>query len=308
MPALTVDARRPLRWPCPGAVAWGDDPFGLWVELAFAGVVQRFRWMEPGEFMMGSPRDEAGRDDDEGPQHRVRLSQGFWLADSVCTQALWLAVTGHNPSHFKGQPDLPVEQVSRNDVQGFLSRVQGSLPAGVQAALPTEAQWEYACRAGTTGPFSFGDQIDPTRVNHDGRHPYAGGAQGEYRQRTVPVKSLPPNAWGLHEMHGNVWEWCADGVRQYSRKVQVDPESPQGGQRAVRGGSWGLGGYCRSALRRAFGPGDASAGLGFRLALRSMDGPGQAGAAERPFGVEVGGARQGPAEPGPGAREGESVW
>ena len=193
-----------------------------------------------------------------------------------------------------------MELVSWDDVQGFLSRVQGSLPAGVQAALPTEAQWEYACRAGTTGPFSFGDQIDPTRVNYDGRFPYADGAHGENRQRTVPVKSLPPNAWGLYEMHGNVREWCADGMRQYSRKVQVDPEGPQGGLRAVRGGSWGsLGRLCRSAVRDADVPEDAHAELGFRLALRSMDGPGQAGAAERPFGVEAGGARQGPAEPGP---------
>ena len=282
---------------------FGIDDHGLWADVSIRAVVQRFRWIEPGEFRMGSPPQEAGRLEDEGPQHLVWLSAGFWLADSACTQALWQAVMGDNPSHFKGDGALPVEQVSWDDVQRFLARVQAELPPGVQAVLPTEAQWEYACRASTTTPFSFGEQIDPTQVNYDGDHPYAGGRKGEYRQRTVPVKSLPPNAWGLHEMHGNVFEWCADGLRKYTRRSATDPRGPEGGRRAVRGGSWLYSGWgCRSAYRIALEPGDAVGSLGFRLALRSMVQPGEDRAAERPAGAVAGGARPGPAEPGPARR------
>ena len=297
---LTLEARTPACWPVPGACAWGDDRHGLWADVSIRGVVQRFRWIEPGEFRMGSPPQEAERSDTEGPQHLVRLSEGYWLADSACTQALWQAVMGNNPSRFTGDDALPVEKVSWDDVQRFLARVQAELPPGVQPLLPTEAQWEYACRYGTTNPFSFGEQIDPTQVNYDGNHPYAGGRKGEYRKRTVPVKSLPPNAWGLHEMHGNVWEWCADGLREYTRRAVTDPRGPEGGRRAVRGGSWSdLGGWCRSAGRDAHGPGLAVAFLGFRLALRSMVQPGEGQAAERPAGAVAGGARPGPGGAGP---------
>jgi formylglycine-generating enzyme len=289
----SLTERRPPAWPPPGAVAWGDDRYGLWAEYRFGGVVQRMRWVEPGEFLMGSPDAEPQRWDDEGPRHLVRLTEGFWLADSACTQAMWEAVMGQNPSDFKGEPELPVEQVSWDDVQRFLVRVQEQLPAGMQAELPTEAQWEYACRADTNTPFSLGDNIDPSVVNYDGNRPYAGGAKGAFRKCTVPVKSLPPNGWGLHEMHGNVWEWCADGLRKYTVEPQQDPVGPGGGDRVVRGGSCTHDGRgCRSAERGALQPGDASGYLGFRLALRSMAKSGPAEDAERPSGFEAGGARR----------------
>ena len=259
---------------------FGMDSFGVWAELTLStqhgSATQRFRWIEPGTFLMGSPEGEAERGSDEGPRHSVTLTQGFWLADSACTQALWQAVMGNNPSHFKDNPGNPVENVSWNDVQPFLRKL-GELLPGCAAALPTEAEWEYACRAGTGTPFSFGTQITPEQVNYNGNYPYAGGGKGLYREKTVPVKSLPPNAWGLYEMHGNVWEWCADGQRNYDGQPQLDPVGPiiqEGADTppAVRGGSWSINaGRARSACRYALHPGIASRFRGFRLCLRSIE-------------------------------------
>ncbi len=277
--------------PPPGASGWGDDPHGVYADLQFGSVHQRFRWLEAGEFWMGSPEGEAERFDDEGPMHRVKLTRGFWLADTACSQALWMAVMGKNPSHFRGDDRRPVEQVSWDDVQEFFWALQKRLPEGLQADLPTEAEWEYACRAGTPTPFSFGGQISPEKVNYHGGRPYAGGAEGEARRATVAVGSLPANGWGLYEMHGNVWEWCADGMREYTAQAQEDPVGPAGGRRVLRGGAWFyLGRSCRSAQRLAFEPGFADHSLGFRLALRSKDETGQGWA---------GGARQGPGGAGP---------
>ena len=272
--------RFPIPFPPPFASAWGDDAFGLWAGITLStqhgSATQRFRWIEPGTFLMGSPEDEPERRDNEGPRHAVTLTQGFWLADSACTQALWQAVTGTNPSDFKGDDQRPVEQVSWNDVQPFLRKLE-ELLTGCEAALPTEAEWEYACRAGTDTPFSFGAQITPEQVNYDGNYPYAGGGKGLCREKTVPVKSLPPNAWGLHEMHGNVWEWCADGQRKYDGQPQQDPTGPvpeegKDTPPAVRGGSWlNLARRARSACRYAFPPGNAFRDRGFRLCLRSIE-------------------------------------
>ena len=270
-------ARWPETFPPPFADAWGDDRYGLWAEFviktAHGSATQRMRWIEPGTFLMGSPDDEPERFDNEGPQHRVTLTRGFWLADTACTQGLWQAVTGGNPSRFKDDPQNPVEQVSWNDVQKFLRALEGLLP-GIEACLPSEAQWEYACRAGTTTPFSFGTQVTPAQVNYDGNFPYADGKKGEDRGRTVPVKSLPANDWGLYEMHGNVWEWCADDRRTYDEAPQQDPEGPaDSARRAVRGGSWiYVARDARSAYRNAYDPGLAGVIFvdpGFRLCLRS---------------------------------------
>ncbi len=257
--------------------------FGLWAEFEVRDVRQRMRWIEPGEFWMGSPDDEPERHSDEGPRHRVRITQGFWLADTSCTQALWQAVMGENPSSFKGDPRLPVEQVRWFDTQKFF---QGLTALGFPGAdLPTEPEWEYACRAGTQTPFHFGRQIDPGLVNYNGNHPYAGGAKGKYRQRTLPVKSFPANDWGLYQMHGNVWEWCKDGPRDYGKAAEaiVDPgfdvarsaPDPDGQRdknslRALRGGSWfDFAGYARAAFRLALPPWYQSHTLGLRFVLRS---------------------------------------
>lgn len=262
--------------PHPWACAYGEDHDGLWQAFEVAGVRQVMRWIPPGTFLMGSPEGEAKRLDRER-QHRVTLTQGYWLADTACTQALWQAVMGDNPSRFTEDQENPVERVSWNDITDrFLPALNERIP-GLQLELPTEAQWEYACRAGTTGPFAFGDQITPEQVNYNGNYPYAEGQKGQYRKKTVPVKALAMNAWGLYQMHGNVWEWCADEYADYPEGDAIDPKGPpalqdnkEGRQRVLRGGGWNFsGGYCRSALRNAYRPDgrDVIFGLcGFRLA------------------------------------------
>jgi formylglycine-generating enzyme required for sulfatase activity len=234
--------------------------------LTYRGVRQAFRWLPPGRFLMGSPEDEHARENDE-LQHEVILTRGFWLAETACTQALWQAVMGQDPSHFKGER-RPVEQVSWNDAQDFIARLNGAVP-GLKARLPTEAEWEYACRAGTTTPFSFGEDITPEQVNYNGDYPYRGGNKGLSRGETVEVASLPANPWGLYEMHGNVLEWCQDGYGNYPEGPVTDPTGPAtGGRRVLRGGSWIIyGRNARSAYRIRIEPGNRLDFYGFRLAL-----------------------------------------
>lgn len=281
---LTLETLQRPAW----ARECGRDRHGLYADLPVGSEVQRMRWIEPGEFIMGSPADEPERDGDEGPQHRVRISRGFWLADSACTQALWQAASrGPNPSRFTqqqgGGPQHPVEQVSWDEVQAWLGGLQPHLQGWADAALPTEAEWEYACRAGTRGPFWLGPDIRPAEVNYNGDHPYAGAPKGENRERTVPVKGLPANPWGLYEVHGNVFEWCADDLRDYSDAAVADPGLHARGmlpRRALRGGSWGGNArYARSAYRSAGEPAVRFDFIGFRFALRSTS-PGRQGALE----------------------------
>ncbi|WP_287463686.1 formylglycine-generating enzyme family protein [Accumulibacter sp.] len=286
-PFPSEDARRPPVLPPACASAWGDDAYGLWIDVDLAGVVQRFRWIEPGEFMMGSPADEPERGEREGPRHRVRLTTGFWLADTACTQALWLVVMGgENPSAFREDARNPVERVSWDEVSGaagFVQRV-ASLAPGVVAELPTESEWEYACRAGSETPFNVGATIGPEQANYNGNIPYAGGRKGEFRQKTVPVKSFAPNDWGLHEMHGNVWEWCADGLRDYADETVENPRgSGDPTTDVVRGGSWSVGaGALRSAFRGGWPRGSRNEFVGFRFALRSTNQEQEAGAERLP--------------------------
>ncbi len=255
----------PADFPAPWACDWGEDRYGLWMAFRYRGIRQCLRWIAPGEFLMGSPKSEAERYDDE-TQHRVILTRGYWLADTTCTQALWQVMMGDNPSRFKGE-DRPVENVSWDDTQRFIERLNELVPGG-GFRLPTEAEWEYACRAGTTTAFWFGDQITPEQVNYDGNHPYAGGRKGKYRNETVAVKALPCNGWGLYQMHGNVWEWCQDWLGDYPTETLVDPTGPVGGERRVlRGGSWVRdGGGVRSAYRSLDDPGRRYGNFGFRLA------------------------------------------
>ncbi len=262
------DSLYPPAFPTSWANEWGEDEFGLYLDWNFKAIVQRFRWILPGTFTMGSPETEAERGEDE-TQHLVTLTQGFWLADSACTQALWLAVMKNNPSYFDGEHDNPVEQVSWDNVRQFIQTINTQFP-DLQARLPTEAEWEYACRAGTTTPFSFGETITPESVNYDGTFPYAGAEKGLFREKTVSVKSLPPNPWGLYEMHGNVWEWCADWYGDYPTVAVVDPSGPSMEQecRVLRGGSWfDYAWWARSAYRNGLEPDYRNNSIGFRLAL-----------------------------------------
>ena len=254
----------PGKFPPEWAADWGHDTFGYFAALVVKGVRQCFRWLDPGAFMMGSPENEPERDDDER-HHRVVLTKGFWLADTTCTQGLWQAVMGENPSDFQGA-NRPVDSVSWEDAMAFIERLN-NLGPDLDFCLPTEAQWEYACRAGTPTPFSFGENITPDQVNYDGNFPYAGGKEGAYRKETVDVASLPPNPWGLYEMHGNVLEWCADWFGDYPQGEVVDPTGPSSGEfRVLRGGSWSrFGRFVRSAGRLGCEPGYRYHDAGFRL-------------------------------------------
>ncbi|MHB1424327.1 MAG: SUMF1/EgtB/PvdO family nonheme iron enzyme [Gemmataceae bacterium] len=230
------------------------------------GVDMTFAWIPPGTFLMGSPTTEESRVDDE-TQHRVTLTHGFYLGIHPVTQAQWQAVMGDNPSHYKGG-DRPVEQVSWDDCQAFCAKLVHR--TGKRFRLPTEAEWEYACRAGTTTPFHFGDTIGTDQANYQGKYPYGRGKQGVYRKQTTPVGSFPANAWGLFDMHGNVWEWCQDWYGPYPQGDIKDPQNSNNGYaRVLRGGSWSSSArFCRAASRGWVAPGFRFNDGGFRVAFR----------------------------------------
>ncbi len=246
-----------------------------------------------GEFVMGSPADEPERQDDEGPRHRVRL-EGFLIGQTPITQAQWRAVArlvpplGQrwqrelplNPSNFSGKPDSdqrPVEQVSWQQAIECCRRLAAI--TGDAYTLPSEAQWEYACRAGTTTPFAFGETISPELANYRGSESYANGPKGEYRQQTTPVGMFAANAWGLQDMHGNVWEWCLDHWHGDYEGAPFDGgpwlnkhDDESGETRLLRGGSWFYyPGDCRSACRGHVQPGNADFNVGFRVVCLPQD-------------------------------------
>ena len=235
-------------------------------EVATNHLGMKFAWIPPGAFLMGSPPNEPDRSDDE-TQHKVTLTKGFHLGIHQVTQAQWQAVMGSNPSKFKGDGNLPVENVSWNDCVAFCEAL--GKKDGKTYRLPTEAEWEYACRAGTTTPFHFGDTISANQANYDGNSTYGNGKKGVYRQKTTPVGGFPANVWGLYDMHGNVLEWCADWFGPYREGDLRDPQGfVGGGGRVLRGGSWF---YfptdCRSAYRAGFAPGIRNSYCGCRVAL-----------------------------------------
>ena len=225
-----------------------------------------------GEFVMGSPDAEQGRSSDEGPQHRVRLRE-FWMGQTPITQAQWRAVMGTNPSEFKDQLDSdqrPVERVNWREAMAFCRQLADR--TGRDYTLPSEAQWEYACRAGTTSPFAFGGTITPELANYDGNYTYAGSPKGVYCEQTTAVGAFPANAWGLQDMHGNVWEWCLDHWHgSYASppgdgSAWVDSEDKNNAKRLLRGGSWSNDPrHCRSAFRPLIQPDDAYSYVGFRV-------------------------------------------
>jgi formylglycine-generating enzyme len=250
----------------------GTDRYGRWAELQVGNATQRMRWIESGEFLMGSPPTEVGRYDDEGPQHRVQITRSFWLADTACTQEFWLELLGGaNPAQFKSDPSvLPVESVSHDAVVSrFLTALGGILAGRPEVFLPTEAQWEYACRAGSRTAFFWGKVPNHERMNFDRQN-----------RGPVSVKRYAPNAWGLYQMHGNVWEWCDDHEHNYAaaaaKGLVLDPVGRRDAEpwapRTARGGSWFRGAnYCRSAARYADQRRGVNLFLGFRFALRSTN-------------------------------------
>jgi formylglycine-generating enzyme required for sulfatase activity len=239
-----------------------------------------------GDFMMGSPKDAKDRREDEGPQHRVWIKKPFYMGIYTVTQKQYQKVMGKNPSWFsasgsgKGDvkdmdtDDFPVEQVSWKDAREFcakLSALAREKKAGRKYRLPSEAEWEYACRARTTTPFHYGKSLSSKQANFDGNYPYGGAEKGPYLKRTCKVGSYKPNAWGLYDMHGNIWQWCEDWHKNdyYAESDKEDPKSTKRGDaRVLRGGSWYNGSWnCRAAYRRRVGPGGRNFNVGFRVVL-----------------------------------------
>jgi formylglycine-generating enzyme required for sulfatase activity len=268
-------------------------------------------WIPPGRFWMGSPATEQERRDSEGPQHLVQL-QGFFMSQTPITQAQWREVAGWkegpgeqwgrelklDPSRFQSKGEKknkvvrllegesnndqhPVENVSWWEAMEFCHRL--SKRTGRTYTLPSEAQWEYACRAGTTTPFHFGDTISPELANYRGDVAYADGPQGVYREQTTPVGMFPANAWGLHDMHGNEWEWCLDewhesyegaptDGRAWVDAAERENSNESKKRRLLRGGSWFyIPRYCRSAYRYRDRPDNAFSNVGFRVVCLPQD-------------------------------------
>jgi len=232
-------------------------------------------WIPPGTFTMGSPLTEKDRSSDEAPQMQVTISQGFWMSKYETTQAEYRSVMGENPSTFKGDDTRPVESGSWQDATNYCAKItaiersSGRLPMGYEYRLPTEAEWEYACRAVTTTATAFGDKLSSTQANFNGRYPYGGAAEGPYYGSSTPVGSYAPNPWGLYDIHGNVDEWCLDWLGAYPGGNVTDPRGAITGLfRVCRGGScYDHGPECRSASRDARSPNIPGYGIGIRPVL-----------------------------------------
>jgi formylglycine-generating enzyme len=222
-----------------------------------------FVWIRHGTFLMGSPPDEKNRERIES-QHKIRLSNGWFMGIHPVTQAQWRTVMGTNPSRFPGDT-LPVEQVTWHECHEFCKRL--TVMDGKPYRLPTEAEWEFACRAGTTTPFHFGETISTDQANFDGKYVHGDGQEGTCRQKTTPVGVFPPNAWGLYDFHGNVWEWCKDWYGPYPIEDSEDYDGPlHGAERVIRGGAWNqIPKRCRSAYRERADPMKRRKDVGFRI-------------------------------------------
>ena len=232
-------------------------------------------WIPPGEFLLGSPSSEAGRDLDEGPLTPVVIPEGFWLGRCEVTQAEYQAVMGRNPSQYSGFADYPVEKVSWEDAMAYCQRLTrlhrdtGAIPDSYEYRLPTEAEWEYACRAGSTTAYSHGDDRDGAELadfawftNNSDSSPHTVGAQR-------------PNPWGLYDMHGNVWEWCLDRLTEADRgQLHTNEVSTATGHlRVARGGSWLYSApHCRSANRDEYAAGNRCSDVGFRVVMAPSPG------------------------------------
>jgi formylglycine-generating enzyme required for sulfatase activity/tRNA A-37 threonylcarbamoyl transferase component Bud32 len=220
-----------------------------------------------GRFVMGSPSTEAGRSNDEGPPRTVNVSP-FFMGKYAVTQAQYQVVMGNNPSYFKSAK-RPVENVTWNEAVEFCDKL--SQKTGKTYRLPSEAQWEYACRAGAKTPFYFGETITPDLVNYDGNYPYGATSKGLYREQTTDVGSFGPNAFGLYDMHGQVWEWCSDRLHNNYNGAPTDGSSWVTGtndSRVLRGGSWNYAAvFCRSAVRDGYSADFRYRSFGFRVVL-----------------------------------------
>jgi formylglycine-generating enzyme required for sulfatase activity len=266
------DGQRPAG--SPGTSNDGAPDLDAWNESAAphldTGPFEGMVWIAPGRFVMGSPTEEPGRDPDEGPQTQVTLTRGFWIAIHEVTQAEYALVMGTNPSQHTGDTRHPVERVNWREAMNYCARLtrlresQETLPDGYAYRLPTEAEWEYACRAGTSSRFAHGDDLDERLIGD-----YAWFTENS-ESSTHPVGSRQPNPWGLYDVHGNVFEWCLDSATNSHPGGQVeDYRSPNSGLlRTARGGSWLYGAKAsRSANRDCYGETTRCSDLGFRIVL-----------------------------------------
>ncbi len=236
-----------------------------------------------GSFVMGSAASEFGHRVNEHPAHEVVIGNSFYLGVHPVTQQFFQRVMGRNPSRFHaangGSPEHPVEMVNWGDAAAFcdrLTRFEEEKAAGRSYRLPTEAEWEYACRAGKADtPFGQGASFNADHGNFDASHPYGEAAVGSPSAMTSPVIRYPANAWGLHDMHGNVWEWCADWYAEgyYRASPTRDPAGPtKGSMRVLRGGGWrNHGTACRAAYRNALAPHQRDSATGFRVVVMIND-------------------------------------
>ncbi len=236
------------------------------------GVKMTFVLVPPGKFRMGSPEDEKERqaDDRDEALHEVTLTEPFDLGKTEVTQAQYQALGLENPSKFKGA-DRPVEQVSWEEARDWAAQLTRKRADRYLYRLPTEAEWEYSCRGGrpSSCPFGIGDgrELSSRAANFNGFFPYGGADEGPYHESTRPVGSYKANVLGLHDLHGNVWEWCADRSGSYPREAVTNPIGPaEGLDRVFRGGGWSHEARdCRAARRNGAGPGSRHDFLGFRL-------------------------------------------
>jgi formylglycine-generating enzyme required for sulfatase activity len=265
------------------------------------GVEMKFAWCPPDTFLMGSPSSEEQREGYEGAdetQHQVSLTNGYWFGVHAVTRGQFArfiqsadyrteAEAGGGAYYYTGRKwrldpaknwqtpgfeqrdDHPVVCVSWNDTVAFCEWLAKQVGKGRSFRLPTEAEWEHACRGGTTTPFHFGETISTDQANYDGNHTYGRGRKGVYREKTTPVGNFPANAWGLFDMHGNVWEWCQDWYGPYQSEDKRDRQiCNPGTPRVLRGGCWYDGPWlCRSACRRGLDPGNRGSRCGCRVLL-----------------------------------------
>jgi formylglycine-generating enzyme required for sulfatase activity len=237
----------------------------------------RMVYIPPGTFTMGSPTNEPARNASEGPQTIVTLTRGFWMAKYEVSQADFLSVMGSNPSSFPYDPRLPVETINWTTATEYCQNLTKRelaaqrIPAGYSYRLPTEAEWEYACRAGTTTPFGIGDgkNLSSAEANFDGGFPYGSAPRGRYVESTTLPGTYSPNAWGLYDMHGNVWEFCSDWYGPFPGGSVIDPKGPATGtDHVLRGGGYSSPGQgCRSAKRDHRSPAFRNFIQGFRIVL-----------------------------------------
>ena len=284
--------RLPEQFPHPLAIEWGEDEFGLYQIVELFTVAHVFRWIPPGLFQMGSPEDEQGRYESE-TLHWVKLSEGFWLGETALSQRQWKAVMSENGNETEDD-HLPQVEISWDDCADFIEAINKEYE-GIGARFPTEAEWEYACRAGSHTAFYWGDTLDLSKANYRGTWEFESDfAKGALRQ-VCPVKSYLPNPWGLYQMYGNVFEWCWDWYSDYLAGTTENPEGPgavsedhkigEEAVRVLRGGSWRfMGRGLRSAVRRRCRPDERHFDVGFRLALgRELRGGGAANKKAEPL-------------------------